>query len=302
MRQIGKIANAELAKRFQDYLLTEKIVCSVEANESGESVVWIHDEDHVETAREQISQFLEDPDAEIYRSAAQAAQEIRTAEDKANKKARKNIVDVRQSWQRPTSRAMPITILLILISFAVALASQFGKKTEPVISKLTLSEVFVNEAGQLMGRQSLHDVMHGQVWRLFTTMFIHYGAIHLLFNMWMTFQLGGVIELRRGSFRFLLLVLVYQVTSNLGQYFFEGSVAHGGMSGVVYGFFGYIWMKSRFDPASGFYLPNSTVFILLMWFVVCFTGAFGNIANGAHGVGLAAGIVTGYAPVFLRRL
>ena len=45
------------------------------------------------------------------------------------------------------------------------------------------------------------------------------------------------------------LVLVIAALSNLGQYFVSGP-NFCGISGVVYGLFGYIWMKGRFDPAS----------------------------------------------------
>ena len=66
------------------------------------------------------------------------------------------------------------------------------------------------------------------------------------------------------------------------------------MSGVNYGLFGYIWMKGKFDPGDGLELNPTTITILLAWFVICFTGVFGNIANGAHAGGLAVGAAWGY--------
>ena len=78
--------------------------------------------------------------------------------------------------------------------------------------------------------------------------------------------------------------------------------AFGGMSGVVYGLFGYLWIKTKFDPRSGFYLdPNLTMWFLI-WFVLCMTGAVGPIANWAHGVGLAAGALVAILPVWWRKL
>ena len=69
----------------------------------------------------------------------------------------------------------------------------------------------------------------------------------------------------------------------------------GGMSGVVYALFGYVWMKGRYEPEQGMILHPSTVQTMLLWLVLCMTGFLGNIANAAHVVGLVAGILFGLA-------
>ena len=66
------------------------------------------------------------------------------------------------------------------------------------------------------------------------------------------------------------------------------------MSGVVYGLFGYIWIRGKLDPASGLYMEQINVVLMLVWFVVCLTGMVGPIANVVHGVGLAMGALWGY--------
>jgi GlpG protein len=81
----------------------------------------------------------------------------------------------------------------------------------------------------------------------------------------------------------------------------------GGMSGVVYGLFGYLWMKSRFEPQLQMFMPPSTVVILVAWLVLGWTGALnqlvvGAIANWEHTIGLAVGVVVGYAPIMWRQL
>jgi GlpG protein len=67
----------------------------------------------------------------------------------------------------------------------------------------------------------------------------------------------------------------------------------GGMSGVDYALFGYAWMKTRYDPTPGLFLPRETVLMGLIWLVVCLTGLAGNIANTAHFVGLGVGVIAG---------
>jgi GlpG protein len=146
----------------------------------------------------------------------------------------------------------------------------------------------------------VEDIVHGEVWRLFTPIFMHFGIIHLLFNMWALAFLGSLIEYRRGTLTLALLVLLSAVVSNLGEYLYEAnSFGHaqlfGGMSGVVYALFGYIWMKGQNEPEQGMFLHPSTVQTMLFWLVLCMMGFVGNVANAAHVVGVAVGIVCGLA-------
>ena len=67
------------------------------------------------------------------------------------------------------------------------------------------------------------------------------------------------------------------------------------MSGVVYALFGYIWMKGQNEPEQGMILHPSTVQTMLFWLVLCMMGWVGNVANTAHVVGVAVGIVCGLA-------
>ena len=89
--------------------------------------------------------------------------------------------------------------------------------------------------------------------------------------------------------------------SNLIEYAVDGP-QFGGMSGVAFGLFGYAWMKSEFDPDAGIVISQTSVAMMLGFFVLCMTGWIGNIANAAHFVGLIAGILLGYGPVITRRL
>ena len=72
------------------------------------------------------------------------------------------------------------------------------------------------------------------------------------------------------------------------------------MSGVIYGLFGYAWMRGRFDPSSGMQLNPQTVFILMAWLVICLVGIM-PIANVAHVSGLLVGMAIGYAPIWLEQ-
>ena len=54
----------------------------------------------------------------------------------------------------------------------------------------------------------------------------------------------------------------------LGSWIGWGVGAYGGMSGVVYALFGYLWMKGQVDPEPGMVLHPSTVRVMLLWLVL----------------------------------
>ncbi len=156
------------------------------------------------------------------------------------------------------------------------------------------------------GVDGWQDIKSGQLWRLVTPIFIHYDGMHILFNMLMMYPLASVIEIKRGAATLGVFVIVIAILSNCGQFIFGHSTRFGGMSGVLYGLFGFIWIRMLRYPDEGFRIPQQTVNILLVWLVLCFTGAlrwFGiEVANWAHLFGLMAGVgLAALLPPFRRR-
>jgi len=186
----------------------------------------------------------------------------------------------------------PLTMVLIGLSVAVHVL-RLGGYDENIHRELLISSVQIDGAGYRFFK-GLTEVMKGEVWRLFTPVLVHGGWLHLLLNMMWMLDLGSMIEGRQSTGRMGLLVVVIGVVSNLGQYFLTGSPLFYGMSGVVYGLLGYVWIKGKFDPSSGLYLHPHTVAMMLIWFVLCMTPLVPRIANGAHAVGLGLGVVWGF--------
>lgn len=180
-------------------------------------------------------------------------------------------------------RATPLTNVLIALSVIVALLSGLGQNIE------FLLPLFISEYRGV----GLPEIYSGQLWRLFTPIIIHFGLIHILFNMLWLYDLGRVIEYRQGTPRLGILVGSISVLSNLGEFYWTGP-GFGGMSGVVYGLLGYIWAQGRFNARAGLGLNQPVVVMMLIWFVVCWLGLVGNIANMAHTLGLACGTFLGW--------
>jgi GlpG protein len=177
-----------------------------------------------------------------------------------------------------------VSIVLIALCALVALISNLGE------SRSALQLLFISDPRS----QGLSDIFNGQVWRLFTPIFIHFGIMHFVFNMMWIWDLGKLIEAKKGAKFYILFVLVVAALSNLAQYVFVHSPFFGGMSGVVYGLFGYIWIRGRYDPKFSADLHKTTVNMMLIWFLLCWTGLLGPIANWAHTAGLLIGAAWAY--------
>lgn len=188
------------------------------------------------------------------------------------------------------ARYSPITATLLVLSILVSLVSNFGENFQ-FIHFLLISEY----------TRGLPEVLNGQLWRLFTPIIIHFGILHIAFNMVWLYQLGSAIEQHYSIKRFAMLVLIISLTSNLAQFIWSGPL-FGGMSGVVYGLLGYVWTQGKYNPYARIGLNQNIAIMMLIWFVICWLGLVGNIANMAHTVGLVAGVVLGliHTPRFKR--
>ncbi|MBC7714475.1 MAG: rhomboid family intramembrane serine protease [Rhizobacter sp.] len=136
----------------------------------------------------------------------------------------------------------------------------------------------------------LYEVTHGQIWRLITPIFIHLSILHILFNMLWFKDLGYIIENRFGKNDLLILMAVSGVVSNLLQYCVSGP-EFGGMSGVLYGMLGFVWVFKKIHHDFEYSLPARDITIMIGWLLVCMTGFLGPIANAAHAGGLFVGML-----------
>ncbi|EPC01365.1 hypothetical protein L861_12390 [Litchfieldella anticariensis FP35 = DSM 16096] len=191
--------------------------------------------------------------------------------------------------------AAPVTATLLAMCLVVfALIAVFG---DLVIALMTIVPIAVVNGSLVLG--NLGEAMtSGQVWRLFTPALLHFGWMHLIFNMLWLWYFGRQIEAIQGSRRMLLIVLITAVGANLAQYT-TGTVLFGGMSGVDFALLGYVWLMSRRAPQSGFFVPQMLVVFMLGWMVFTMTDfagvvGFGNVANEAHLGGLVVGLAMGW--------
>lgn len=195
-----------------------------------------------------------------------------------------------------------VTSALIAASIVVAVISSMGTDLK-VLSWLTVADLHGTDRSILGGLSAIES---GQVWRLLTPIFIHFGFLHILFNSMWLWDLGGLIERRWSPRTLVSLVLISGVVANVAQYVINGDLSNGvrtanalsgGMSGVVYALLGYIWMRGRLEPAAGIRLSRQTVVMMIGWLLLCCTGLMGHVGNMAHVAGLMVGLLMGYVAV-----
>ena len=158
---------------------------------------------------------------------------------------------------------VPVTLSLILLSIAGAAIAAWSLDANSLLSYYSIEPV---QQGYLL------SAMPGEYWRLFTPVFLHYGLLHITFNALWVWELGRRIEFQHGGISLLILTLALGVGSNLAQVWYTPGQLFGGMSGVIYGYLGYIVVWQRVVPVPAFELPKGIVIFMLAWLLICMAG------------------------------
>lgn len=193
----------------------------------------------------------------------------------------------------------PVSVIFITACILVAAISQLGADLDPV-RRLFFPELAVTAENRLIGMLASIGGP-GDVLRMFTPALLHFGIIHLVFNMLWLWYFGRLIESTQPSTAFLLLVLFTAFWANVAQFIWSGQTNFGGMSGVVYGLIGYIWMWQTVIPRSALHLPPAMIAVFLVALVLMELIASSWIATAAHVGGLVSGMLAGFLMALYRR-
>jgi len=194
------------------------------------------------------------------------------------------------------ARACKVTAAILFLCLIVAGLTRLGDNLT-TISWFTFLDYRVQ--GEYLHFTPLaQGLAEGQWWRLVSPMLLHFGVLHLAMNGMWYWELGKRIELRQGPWLLAGLTLLFSLVSNLAQHYTSGPSLFGGLSGVLYGLLGHVWLYQWLAPNPHFNLPKGVLVMMLIWLVICLTGVvgqlgFGQIANAAHVGGLLIGCLTG---------
>nr|WP_283645750.1 rhomboid family intramembrane serine protease GlpG [Alteromonas macleodii] len=260
------------AHLLANYLTSQHIQAAVVQHDK-EFVVVLDNHDHLDRAKIIADGFLANPTDPKYQQAAwDNGKNVRLAPSGNGFSVGNIIADAVKA---------PFTSVVFILCVAVYLLSLFGLFA-PIAQHL------------LMQPFSILSQNH-EWWRLLGPAFIHFSALHIIFNLLWWGMLGAKIERILGMSMLLIVFLVSATISNAAQALFSDPVQgnlflFGGLSGVVYAVMGFVWWLGWLRPSWGLSLPNSIVGFMLVWLVLGYADILWvNMANAAHTAGLISG-------------
>jgi GlpG protein len=178
-------------------------------------------------------------------------------------------------------KSTPFMSLVLVICLGVFLLSYLGA---------------FNVISEALKIRSVNELLQTQQWwRLFTPAFLHFSVIHIIFNLIWWWVLGSQLERTFGSISLAVIFAIAAISSNVAQLLVSGP-NFGGLSGVVYALFGYVWWIGLLRPQWGLGLPNNLVYFLLAWLALgYFDLLWVSMANEAHLFGLISGCLMALA-------
>jgi membrane associated rhomboid family serine protease len=135
------------------------------------------------------------------------------------------------------------------------------------------------------------SVANGQDYRLLTAAFIHYGILHIGFNMYALYLLGSVFERYAGTVRFAAVYFTAALSGSFGALILTPHSQTAGASGAIFGIMGALFVLER---QRGMALLQSPIGFLIL-INLAFTFGVPGISIGGHIGGLIGGALVGFA-------
>jgi GlpG protein len=262
--------------------------------ESGSQVIWVNSPEDAETVTQALAQWQRLREQGLLRDSS--------THENSSIGAYFPLVGMLKGLANAFLQA-PVTVLLILGALVVALLSDLGSDLRAVSGLFYPSFVVTPNSG-ISGLWQIFTQLNSVdlVLRTLTPALLHFGAIHLVFNSLWIWHFGRMIERAQSSLLYFGVVVLIAFSSNASQYLWSMTANFGGLSGVVYGLLGYIWMWQLVLPYGRLRLPPAMITVLLIALVLMEVLAGSWIASAAHAGGLIAGIVLGLISAGLHKL
>ncbi|GET22471.1 rhomboid family intramembrane serine protease [Prolixibacter denitrificans] len=195
-----------------------------------------------------------------------------------------------------------------IIAYLVPAKGRFATSLLVDINLLVLL-VMVASGTNLMEPSSI-DLLHwganfrplveqGEWWRLFTSIFVHAGLVHLVLNMFALVLIGIFLEEALSLPEYLILYLLTGVISSISSMFFHERTLSVGASGAIMGLYGIglamILLNNDLKKSRGIL----SIGLLVIIGPTLFMGLIAPVDNAAHLGGLISGFIIGliYIPI-----
>ena len=268
--------------RFSRFLQTQGIGHRIN-EESGQQVIWVEGEQQASLVREALASWPFDEDSSLGIPAAYNLQSLFSPAALLRK--------LIQAFLQA-----PVSFSLILACLLVAVLSLLGAQPQRVA---ILFYPALDASGLFPLLASIDSPV--EILRSLSPMLLHFGELHLVFNMMWLWYFGRQLESAQPRWLFIVLILFCSFAGNTAQYLTTGYNNFGGMSGVVYGLVGYTWIVHTFMPRSNLLINNKMFVVFVIALIAMEVFASSWVANAAHLGGLVAGLVTGMVVVGLYR-
>jgi rhomboid protease GluP len=138
----------------------------------------------------------------------------------------------------------------------------------------------------------------GEWWRLFTSLFIHFGIAHLVLNMIALVMFGPLVERLYGSVNYLLIYLLAGIAGSLASISWQPDINSAGASGAIFGILGAL-LAAQLRAGDTFPIdilrPIRKATLVFLGLSLYAGFKYKGIDNAAHLGGVAAGFVIGLA-------
>lgn len=308
MRFLGEIEGQKSAEQFVAYLLTQNTDTHIELAREGSDTweVWVRDEDRMDAALSELNEFQASPNDPKYEAAVATARGMLEKKEQARLAAAKNVKKVSSSRGRPNfmggGSLPPLTLTIFIICIALGLLTNFGASRSKFGRSISNELKFVAFEDYVQSNEDpAASLKKGELWRAITPIFLHGGIIHLAMNMFMLASFGRMVERWIGTPSFAVLVLACAILPNIFQglspEWMHGGPNFVGFSGVLYGLFGYVWIRTSINPSHGIEIPFPMIAILVGLIVIGLSGLVPNwsLADLCHLGGLLVGCAFGFA-------
>ena len=144
-----------------------------------------------------------------------------------------------------------------------------------------------------------------QLWRFVTSIFLHGGIVHLLYNLFALLFFGFILERKIGSRNFLIVFFASGIVGNIiAVNFYPSSL---GASGAIYGVLGCLAIINPMMMVFAFGILMPMFVAAIVWIIGDVMGVFGfggsDVGYIAHLGGVFVGILIGiiFRALFVQR-
>lgn len=168
----------------------------------------------------------------------------------------------------------PCTVAIIAINVVVFIGLSFYGETEDASFMLAHGAMYIPAM-----------VMDGEYYRMFTSLFLHFGITHLGNNMLILFAMGWNLEEEMGKIKFVLIYLLSGLAGNVLSAFIDirsGEYAvSAGASGAIFGVIGaLLYIAIRNKGRVGNVTGRGIAFMIVLSLYFGFTSS--GVDNYAH--------------------